>query len=100
MINKSLLINGIYNQLLKIIIRGESDDSSLQKFIRSYIEIHTNLKERHFPRTSNKPFSKWYLKGYRLTKYNKIVESIKNDTLSSLNKNLKVIAKNIVIQNG
>ena len=60
-----------------------------------------NLKDRHFPRTSKKPFTKWYLKGYSdLTKYNKIIESIKIGTLSSLNKNLKVIAKNIVIQNG
>ena len=101
LINRSLLINGIYNHLLKIIIRGELNDSSLQKFIRSYIEIHMNLEDRHFPRTSNKPFTKWYLKGYSdLTKYNLIIDSITNNTLDNLNKNLKVIAKNIVIQNG
>lgn len=37
---------------------------------------------------------------YELTKYNKIIDAINNNTLDSLNKNLKVIAKNIVIQNG
>lgn len=59
-INRSILINGIYNHLLKLIIKGELNESSLQKFILSYIEIHTNLKDRHFPRTSKRPFSKWY----------------------------------------
>ena len=98
-INRSLLIGGI-SITYQIIIRGESVDSSLQKFIRSYIEIHMNLEDRHFPRTSKKPFSKWYLLGYRLTSDNLIIEQITNNTLDSLNKNLKVIAKNIVIQNG
>lgn len=49
-INRSLLITGIYDQLLETIINGKINDYCLKKFIGSYVDIHTNLKNRQFPR--------------------------------------------------
>lgn len=100
-INKSHLVNGIFDNLLVHIIEGTLTDKILNEFQSSYIKIIQNKKGRSFPRTSKTPFSKWYIKGYsNLTKYKTIIDAIINNEIENLNKNLKMIAKKIISING
>ena len=49
---------------------------------------------RQFERKSIIPFIKWYVKMYHsMYKFKKIIDAFNNDTIESLNKNLKVVAK-------
>lgn len=100
-INKSNLVNGIFDVLLYDILNGQLSDNKLNQFCKTYIKIVKNKDNRSFPRTSNTPFSKWYVKGYsNLTKYMTIIEAIKENDLTKLNKNLKTIAKKIISIDG
>jgi hypothetical protein len=96
-INKSNLVNGIFDILLKDILHFQLSENKLDEFCKSHIKIISNEKNRSFPRTSKTPFTKWYIKGYsNHTKYMTIIEAIKNNDLTNLNKNLKSIAKRII----
>jgi Transposase DDE domain len=96
-INKSNLINGIFDVLLNDILNSELTEDKLNEFCKTYIKIIYNKENRSFPRTSKTPFTKWYVKGYsNQTKYMSIIEAIKGNDLSNLNKNLKTIAKRII----
>lgn len=96
-INKSNLVNGIFDVLLRDILNGELTENKLNKFCKSYIKVFTNKENRSFPRISKTPFTKWYVKDYHnLTKYMTIMEAIKANDLSKLNKNLRTIAKRII----
>jgi hypothetical protein len=97
-INESLLINGIIKELLFSIINGNLKESQLNNFCKSYIRIIKNEDDRHFPRVSNRPFSKWSLKCYSASsRYIKILVAIENKTVNELDKNLKIIANRITI---
>jgi len=95
-INKSNLINGIFDVILYNILNGTLTDDILYQCCRSYIKVIQNKKDRTFPRTSKTPFTKWYVKGYsNQTKYMTIIDAIINNKTDELNKNLKTIAKRI-----
>ena len=92
-INESLLINGIFENLLLDIITGKLDMTLIEKFTDSYCKIIKNEKNRHFERISLQPFTKWYIKKYLTEyKYCKILEALSNDNFEDLNKNLKTKA--------
>lgn len=96
-INKSNLIRGINDSFLYDLIYSKINKCKVNNFINNYIVIIKNEINRSFPRNSKTPFTKWYIKGYsELTKYSKIINSIKNGTIDQLNKNLKMIANKIV----
>lgn len=96
-INRSNLINGIFDNILHKVLNNKLTAQSLNKFCRTYIRVIQNKRDRTFPRTSKTPFSKWYIKGYsNITKYMRIINAITNNSIDSLNKNLKMIAKRII----
>lgn len=95
-INKSNLVNGVFDVILYNVLNGTLTNAILDQFCNSYIKIIQNKKDRTFPRTSKTPFSKWYIKGYsNQTKYMTIIDAILNNKINTLNKNLKTIAKRI-----
>ena len=95
-INKSNLVNGIFDILLNFIVNGKLTAEKLDLFCQTHIKIIKNKEDRSFPRTSKTLFTKWYIKGYsNLTKYMSIIEAIKANDLSKLNKNLKTLAKKV-----
>lgn len=100
-INKSNIVNGIFDSLIFNILNGQLTNETLNKFCKSYIKIVENKIDRTFPRTSKTPFTKWYIKGYsNQTKYMKVIEAIINNTINDLNKNLKTLAKQIISIDG
>lgn len=95
-INKTNLMNGIYSSLLMEIYNKKLTTRKLNKFCSDFIKIIDVKPDRHFPRTSKTPFTKWYVKGYsNQVKYMNIVDALLNDTVDKLNKNLKTIARKI-----
>jgi len=96
-INKSHLIEGIYNCVLPKLLMNNLNDDEFMSFIKNYVKIVQNAKDRHFPRVSKIPFSKWYIKAYlESSKYSKVINAIINNKVDKLNKNLKTLAKNII----
>ena len=56
------------------------------------------MQKKNNPRVSKPPFTKWYVKAYSdFYKYSQIIDCIENNTLSKLNKNLKLEALTIQI---
>jgi hypothetical protein len=95
-INKSNMIKGVYGILFDILC-GHMNDKKIDSFCKTNILIVKNESGRHYPRTSNIPFTKWYIKMYSdMAKFKKIINAIQNDTVDELNKNLKLIAKKII----
>ncbi len=91
-LNESNIIDGLYKHLLAHIING----TITIEIIKSYLKIIKNDKDRSFPRNSKTPFTKWNIKGYSVnSQLVKILEHILNETVSELDKNLKLIAKSI-----
>jgi hypothetical protein len=100
-VNKTNLTTGIFTDLLADIIKGKLTDEQLHIFCKSYIKICINEVNRSYPRTSKKPFSKWYVKGYSIeAKLIKIIEALVNNTVEKLNKNDRTLAKKIKIISG
>lgn len=98
-INESNIIKGIYDKLLKDIIYSQLKEEKIKVFLKTYVNITQNEQDRQFPRVCKCPFKKWYIKAYHeIYKYNKINDAIKNNTTEKLNKNLKLMLKNIKIE--
>jgi hypothetical protein len=96
-INKSNLLNGIFNSLLYDIINNNINKDKIDNFCKTYIIVIKNAVNRTFPRSSKTPFTKWYIKAYsEATKFTKIISAITENTVDKLNKNLKMIAKKIL----
>jgi len=96
-INNALVIDGIFNSLLHDIIYHELDRNKLDLFISSYIKIHKNKLNRSFIRKAKRPHQKWSNKGYSdMSKYERVIDAILDNTINKLNKNLKVIANKIL----
>ena len=96
--NKSLIIRGIFSKLIRDIVYSKLTIDTVNSFMMTYIKIRKNESDRHFEHTSKIPFSKWYIKYYHdLYKYTKIIDAIQNDKIDKLNKNLKLLCKNITI---
>ena len=99
-VNNSNLLKGIYDCLLEPIITGTLKMEDILKCISSYLIKINNKKDRHFPRKSNIPFTKWYVKEYsNITKINRILNAIIDKTVNKLNKNEKIIANRLTILN-
>ena len=83
-------MQGNYENILIDLVYGTLKRKNLIKFLKYYISIFQNKKNRKFPRVSLLPFSKWYVKKYHKS-YNlsKIINAIKTNTIENLNKNLK-----------
>ena len=63
-INKKLLIEGLYDNYIIKIIKGRVNYNNLRKFKLLYInKINTNRGKSN-PRTANRPIYKWYFKKY------------------------------------
>lgn len=101
-INKSNLVDGIYDVLLYEILTNKLTEESLDKFCESYIEIIQNKDDRSFPRIAKTPFTKWYVKGYsNLTKLSKVINAIINNKVDKLkNKDLRYLARQIISIDG
>ena len=63
-INNAKLVNGIFNELLWNILKRNTHKKIISKFSNIYVTYVKNKKDRSYPRTSNTPFTKWYIKGY------------------------------------
>jgi len=63
-INESQLTNGIFKDILYDLVNNKLTNDKYNQFCRTYIKLINNKKDRSYPRTSKKPFSKWYVKGY------------------------------------
>jgi len=95
--NKSLAVNGL-KKIIPDIINSNLTTDKLLKYLNCYIDPIYCEKNKHNPRTSKRPFTKWYVKAYiNLYKYAKIIDCVDNDCISDLNKNLKMEAQTIQI---
>lgn len=84
-INNSNLLKGVYKCLLEHIITGSLTIDNMTKCINSYLIKINNKKDRHFPRESNRPHSKWYVKEYsNIARISKILNAIINGTINDL----------------
>ena len=100
-INKSNLINGIFNFMINDILENKVTPAKIDQFYESFVITIKSKLDRSFPRTAKTPFKKWYIKGYSdHTKFMKIINAVTNGTINELNKNLKVIANKIISING
>ena len=97
-INKTNLIKGIFDILLKEIINNTLSEDILYHFCKSYIKKLYNKSNRSFPRVSKTPFKKWYIKGYTINaNFNEIINAILTKQIDKLNKNLKLLCKRIIL---
>jgi len=95
-VNMSNMVSGMFDFMIHNIIYDKLTDQLLDQFCSNYIIIVRNRLNRSFPRTSKKPFTKWYIKGYsNQTRFMRIVEAVINNTVDELNKNDKMIARKI-----
>ena len=95
--NKSLLISGI-KIILKSIIKGILNKNDLLNISKTFLIKINIIKDVYNPRISKTPHSKWYIQSYaEYYRYLKIIKALKSNDLSSLNKNLKLLALNIKI---
>ena len=98
-VNLTLSLTGFYDLLLSKIINDNLNDKDIDIYNKNYVKIQKNKLNRNFNRTSISPFSKWYVKSYsKLNEFKKIIKAIENDKIDSLNKNLKLKAKELSSQ--
>jgi len=75
------------------------DVTDINDYNKNYVKIQKNKLNRNFNRTSILPFSKWYVKSYsKINEFKKIIKAIEHDKIDSLNKNLKLKAKDLSSQ--
>lgn len=95
-LNESNIFNGLYDHLLFYIIDGTLTTNHIELFIKAYVKVIKNEKDRTFPRNSKTPFTKWYVKGYSVhSQLIKVLDAIVGNNVNTLNKNLKLIANSI-----
>lgn len=99
--NDSLMLRGIYDFLLSDVLTGKVTLKILLEYCKLYIHTVQNELNRRFPRTSKTFGTKWYIKQYSdCSKMAVILRAIDTNTAHALNKNLKLIIKNILEING
>lgn len=96
-VNETDLIQTELSSIIKKILNFNltiGDANSIVKNSR----VDKNEKDRHFPRVSKIPFSKWNSKSYSISsQLIKILRVLNKELNKELNKNLKIIAKKIRI---
>ena len=96
-INKTLLINSLYDNFLYKLLKNEITDEYFNIFCKRYIIILQNKKGRSFPRMAKRSFCKWYVKGYsNQTKLTRILTAIFTNSIDKLDKNMKSLMKRII----
>jgi hypothetical protein len=91
------MITGL-KKIINPIIKSNLNENDLENYCACFIVNTNTIKDISNPRISKTPFTKWYVMSYSdFYKYKKIIESIKNNDMESLNKNLKLLASNIKI---
>ena len=70
-VNRNNLINGLYEKLILHIFYNRITRKFMNVFTKAYIVVHSSAIGRSFKRTSNTPYTKWYIKRY-FNKYLKI----------------------------
>lgn len=97
-LNRSLLVKGVLDYLIYDVIYASLTPDKIKAFLKCYLIKVKNKPDRHFPRFSKKPFSKWYVKCYSASaELITILEAIQNGSVDKLNKNQKLKAKRIKI---
>jgi hypothetical protein len=95
--NNSLMIKGL-KLIINSIIKSNINSDLLLKYSKNYmkkINIQINVYKE---RKCKNPSCKWYIKSYaEYYKYIKIIDTLVNNKLESLNKNLKLMASEIKI---
>ena len=95
--NNSLMINGL-KKILCPIIKSELKNKDLIKYCINFIKKTNTIIGIINDRISKIPHTKWYVKSYSdFYKYASIIEALENKDLNILNKNLKLLAKQIKI---
>ena len=95
--NKSLLLNGVY-LILEKIINNKLETNDLININKNFIKKVNIIIDISNERKSKTPHSKWYIQGYAEHYRNiKIIDALKENKIDELNKNLKIIAKNTKI---
>lgn len=95
--NKSLMIEGI-KKIMSNIIQSNIDGDEIYKYLNNYREKIYCEQDKHNPRTSKRPFTKWYVMSYSSrSTYIKIIEAKRTGDYSNLHSNLKMLAKTITI---
>lgn len=95
--NNTLMINGL-KKIINFIIRSTLNHTDLNNYCDNFIKKTNTIIGISNQRISKTPFSKWYIKSYsNFNKYIQIIEAKQNNDLSTLNKNLKILASNIKI---
>lgn len=98
--NDTLMIEGL-KKIINPIINSSINYEQLNNYCNCYIKNNYSILNISNPRKSNIPFTKWYIKSYsKYNEYIQIINALKNNDLTTLNKNLKIMASNIKIYNG
>ncbi len=98
--NDTLMIEGL-KKIINSIINSSINYEQLNNYCNCYIKNNYSILNISNPRKSNIPFAKWYIKSYsKYNEYIQIINALKNNDLTTLNKNLKTMASNIKIYNG
>ena len=98
--NNSLMIDGL-KKIINFIIKFSINHNQLYNYCICFFKKTNIIKDISNPRISKTPFSKWYVKSYtNYYKYIQIIEAKRNNDLSTLNKNLKLLTSDIKIVDG
>ena len=92
-----MLLNGVY-LILEKIINSNLETNDLLNINKNFIKRVNIIINVSNERKSKTPHTKWYVQGYAEHYRNiKIIDSLKENKVNELNKNLKIIAKNTKI---
>ena len=95
--NNSLMITGL-KKILYPIIKSKLSNEELKKYCIHFIKKTNTIIGIINERVSIRPHTKWYVQSYSdYYKYATIIEALENKDLTTLNKNLKLLAKQIKI---
>lgn len=87
------MCDGLKN-IIDDIIKQKIDYLKLKSYCNCYIIKQTSIINISNPRVSKIPHTKWYVKSYsNFYKYSKIIEALRTNDSSELNKNLKLELK-------
>lgn len=94
------MIEGL-KKIINPIVNSSINHDQLNNYCKCFIKNNFSIRNISNPRKSNVPFTKWYVKSYsKYSDYLQVINALINDDLTTLNKNLKLMASNIKICNG